>query len=100
MGVTTAVRCVFSAAHADPLTGAQHGHDYEVIATFPGDELRRFEVLQERLRGILRAFDHRVLADDLWSAESLAKALGSVLGDAIQVQVNRPWLGHFATWTP
>src|SRR6185312_4145730 len=35
-GVTADVSVVFSAAHRDPQTGALHGHDYQVTATFPG----------------------------------------------------------------
>lgn len=100
MSITASVRAVFSAAHRDPQTGAMHGHDYEVIATFPGEPLRRFEVMQERLRQTLTAMEHTELPPELWSAEALAPAIAGLLGDAVKVEVNRPWLGHFVTWTP
>jgi len=91
---------VFSAAHRDPQTGALHGHDYQVTATFPGEPLRRFEVLQVKLRETLHGLEHSELPPELWSAEALAPAIGRLLGDAIKVVVARPWLGHSVTWTP
>ena len=101
MSVTTAVRGVFSAAHRDPLNGAMHGHDYEVIAHFGGEPLRRFEVLQETLRQTLSGFvDHVELPPDRWSAEALAPLIGGLLGGCIRLEINRPWLGHFVVWTP
>jgi 6-pyruvoyl-tetrahydropterin synthase len=100
MIITTAVRSIFSASHRDPLTGAMHGHDYEVIGHYAGEPLRRFEVLKEHQDQVLKALDHTVLADDQWSAEALAPILFHLFSDPIKVEVNRPWLGHFVTAAP
>ena len=95
MKVSCGVRGVFSASHKDPLTGAVHGHDYEVVAWFAGEPLRRFEVLRETLNTVLRAWDHTVLPDELWSAEAIGKALLGLLDGLVEVEINRPAIGHF-----
>lgn len=94
--VLNGVRGVFSASHTDPMTGQMHGHDYEVIAHFNGDPLRRFEVLRETLNAVLAAWDHTVMPEELWSAEAIGKALIQLL-DLRKVEVNRPAIGHFVT---
>lgn len=88
------VRGHFSASHKDPMTQQLHGHDYEIIAYWPSEPFRHFDVLRETLNTVLRAWDHTVMPDELWSAEEIGKALIGTLGLA-KVQVNRPVIGHF-----
>lgn len=91
--VSTTVEVVFSAAHVDPVTGALHGHDYRVRATFESDGTR-FETLKASLTEVLKELDHTTMVK-LFSAEQVSRWVMRNLPDAYVVEVDRPWLGHY-----
>ena len=93
----TGVGGIFSAAHQPPEGGDVHGHSYEVTAWFPAGEDAR--VLQARLAAILEPLDHKVLADELASGETIAEHIGRHLDGCRQVEVRRPLERIYARWS-
>lgn len=98
MGSSTTVGAILSCSHRDEVRKAIHGHSYEVWATFAGEPARDATVLQATLRGVLAAWDHKTLPDDLSRAEDLARAIGTLLDGCISVKVRRPLEMFEAAW--
>jgi 6-pyruvoyl-tetrahydropterin synthase len=95
-GSWTGAGWYFSASHYDNVRKETHGHTYEVKAWFPAG--RDAVVLQETLKGVLRAFDHKTLPPELSRAEDLAKAIGGLMGDCVGVDIERPAERLGAKW--
>ena len=100
MSKETGVGWWFSASHNDPVRQELHGHSYEVVAWFKADPPRDAVVLQETLKGALRAFDHKTLSPELSRAEDIARAIHSLLTDCVEVEISRPSERLRARWRP
>lgn len=100
MTVETGVSGILCASHRDRLTGTLHGHTWRVTAWVDGAIHRDGQNLQERLKGILRAWDHTVLPDELASGEAIVAAIAHLLGDCSEVLIERPLEGYAARWRP
>lgn len=84
----TGVGCVLSVSHSDPVRQELHGHSYEVVAWFRAG--RDAVTLQEELRAVLSAYDHRTLTPDLSRGEALGAAIMGQLTGCVAVDINRP----------
>ena len=80
----------FSASHRDPIRKELHGHSYEVTAYWPSEPPRDAMVLQWTLRDVLKGFDHVTLPDEMTRAETLARAIGSLIDGCVRVDIARP----------
>lgn len=89
MTTRTGVGWYFSASHHDPVRQELHGHSYEVVCWFAADSHRDAVVLQEKLKVVLTAFDHKTLPDELSRAEDLAAAIMHLM-DCQGVEISRP----------
>lgn len=85
----TGVGWTFSASHRDLVRQELHGHSYEVTAWFDHKPPRDALVLQEHLKHVLTAFDHKTLPDEMTRGETLAAAIMHLV-DAVGVEVRRP----------
>ena len=87
----TGVGWHFSASHHDRLTGALHGHSYQVIAWHRCEDNNDAVILQEHLRGLCKTFDHTVLPDGLTRAEDMAMAILKLSPPScVEVEIRRP----------
>jgi hypothetical protein len=87
----TGVGAILSASHADRLTGATHGHSWEVIAWHQCENENDAVVLQNHLVNLLKVWDHAVLPPDLASAEDLAAAILKLSPPScVEVEIRRP----------
>ena len=101
MSLFSGVRGVLSCAHnpinADVFGGEVHGHSYEVEAWFRNDDGRDVRIFSAMLSTLLKNWDHKLLPDELATAEALAKAVGR-LNNCVEVEIRRPVEGLFARW--
>ena len=80
----------FCASHFDAVRQETHGHSYEVMVGWPALPARDAVILQQKLKVVLSSFDHKMLPVELTRAESIARAIISLLGDCVVVEVSRP----------
>lgn len=80
----------FAASHFDEIRQAVHGHTYEVMVGWPASPARDAVVLQQKLRVVLSAFDHKTLPAELSRAEDIAQAIIGLIGDCLVVEILRP----------
>lgn len=91
MRVLTGVGWHISAAHAERLTGAVHGHTWEVTAWHECKDENDAVILQKNLQGVCAGFDHTVLLPAQSRGEDLAKAILDLsLPSCVEVEVRRP----------
>ena len=90
----------FSASHRDLIRQELHGHSYEVVAWWPADPPRDAAALQQTLKTVLTAFDHKTLPDELGTMEALAAAIGGLITDCIGVDISRPVERLHMRWRP
>lgn len=88
----------FSASHFDDVRRELHGHSYEVMAWWPANPPRDAVVLQEWLKTVLKAFDHKTLPPELSRMEALAEAIGDKIGECVEVEISRPVERLSARW--
>lgn len=85
------VGVIFSCSHRDPVRAELHGHTYEAVAWFPSEPPRDAVVLQVKLAEIVKAtLDHKTLPDHMTRAEDIRAMLLPLIGDALDVEINRP----------
>lgn len=93
----TRVGTVISVGHRSP-EGVEHGHSYEVWATFRfGPDARN---LLQHLEVVTKPLDHTFLPDELALGENLAEHIGEQLPGCLRVECNRPLERWGAIWEP
>lgn len=95
-GTWDAAGWYFSASHSDPVRTELHGHSYEVVAWWPTGQ--DSVELQDRLKAVLKAYDHKTLPDELSRGHDLAKAIGMSLKGCVGVDILRPVERIGARW--
>ena len=97
-GVGGVLSCAHHPINADLFGGETHGHSYEVIAWFHNDTGADVRVFQAALNGLLKAWDHKMLPDNMATGEAIAQAVGT-LAKVVEVEVRRPLERIYARWT-
>lgn len=96
-GVTGVLSCAHEPVNAGIFGGELHGHSYEVTAWFANDDQADVRVFQASLTMLLAQWDHKILPEELSTAEAIAKAIG-VLAKCVEVEVRRPLERIHAKW--
>lgn len=87
MPTLTGAGAIFCAAHEEQ-HGPLHGHSYEVIAWFEGNEDAL--AVQCALVEVLKDFDHTKLKSNMAWAESIAEHIRKRMLKCVEVEVRRP----------
>lgn len=99
--ILTGVTANFCAAHRLPDDvlgqGEVHGHSYQVTAWFTNEDHRDARCMMAALKGLLAAWDHKILPPELSWGEDIARAVGMLAG-CVEVEVSRPLEGFHARW--
>jgi 6-pyruvoyl-tetrahydropterin synthase len=85
--IQTGVGFLICAAHADKVTGAVHGHTYEVVAWFDGGH--DAEKLKAHCERLCADLDHATLPAALAWAEDLIPEIKRRT-NAVDVEIRRP----------
>jgi len=95
----TGVAGQFTARHIDPHLGeGEHEHTWQVVAWYPAEPWRDGRALKEALGQLLGVWNGTLLPRELWSGESLAKAVTELLANCVGADISRPIEGFYAQY--
>jgi hypothetical protein len=95
----TGVTGILSASHR-AIGGGVHGHTWRITVWTPAEPRRDAEALKARLDALLAVWKNDMLPDEIVQGEDLAEAVAVLLGDCVEVLVERPDERISARWTP